>query len=143
MTDVFVDTSAWMAVLDAGDVHHRAATAYQEQIADRCRLVVTNYILDELFTLSLMTLGYRRSVDIKHTLDQLHRSGALEVVWVDPPLADAGWSVFERFNQDKLWSFTDCVSFALIRARAIPAAFAFDHHFDQMGIPRQPAEKPA
>ena len=39
---------------------------------------------------------------------------------------------------DKLWSFTDCVSYVVMKQRGITEAFAFDHHFEQMGFGRQP-----
>jgi len=138
VTELFIDTSAWMAILDAKDANHPAATAFQAEIEGNCRLVVTNYIFDELLTLVLMDLGYQRAVDVKRKLDRLQADGILDVVWVDSALADSAWSVFERFNQDKSWSFTDCVSFAVMKARAITEAFAFDHHFDQMGFARRP-----
>jgi uncharacterized protein len=138
VSELFVDTSAWMAIVDARDANHGAATAFQAEIDENCRLVITNYILDELLTLVLMDLGYRRAVDVKSTLDRLGRDGILDVVWVDAALAESAWSVFERFNRDKQWSFTDCVSFAAMKARAMNEAFAFDHHFDQMGFARKP-----
>jgi len=31
---------------------------FRDEIAEQCRLVVTNYILDELYTLPLMNIGY-------------------------------------------------------------------------------------
>jgi len=138
VNQLFVDTSAWMAIVDAGDTNHAMAVAYQEEIAGTCGLVVTNYILDELFTLTLMDLGYRHAVDVKQKLDRLNDHGLLEVVWIDKPLADEGWKVFERYNQDKQWSFTDCVSYAVMKGRGIQEAFAFDHHFEQMGFIRRP-----
>lgn len=138
MTELFVDTSAWMAIVDAKDANHQAATTFQNEIGSNSRLVITNYILDELLTLVLMDLGYQHAVEIKSKLDRLRQAGVLEVVWVDAGLADAAWSVFERFNRDKRWSFTDCVSFAVMTALGIIEAFAFDHHFDQMGFVRKP-----
>ena len=36
--------------------------------------------------------------------------------------------------QDKRFSLTDCVSFALMQQRSIGTAFAFDVHFRQMGF---------
>jgi hypothetical protein len=138
VTDLFIDTSAWMAIVDVKDANHQAASAFQDGIDGGRRLVVTNYILDELLTLVLMDLGYRSAVDIKSKLDRLWQDGILDVVWVDSALADSAWSVFERFNQDKRWSFTDCVSFAVMKSRAITEAFAFDHHFEQMGFVRRP-----
>lgn len=138
MKRLFVDTSAWMAIVDSRDANHHAAVAYQDDIAGTCGLIVTNYILDELLTLNLMDLGYRYAADVKRKLDRLGDDGLLEVVWVDKPLADESWKVFERFNQDKRWSFTDCVSYAVMKGRGIQEAFTFDHHFEQMGFIRRP-----
>lgn len=127
-----------MAIVDAGDANHAGAVAYQDEIAGTCGLLVTNYILDELFTLTLMDLGYRYAVDVKKKLDRLGHDGLLEIAWVDTALADEGWNVFERFNQDKQWSFTDCVSYAVMKRRGIQEAFTFDHHFEQMGFIQRP-----
>lgn len=138
MKELFVDTSAWMAILDSGDVGHRRAVSFQGEIAGTCSLIVTNYILDELYTLVLMDLGHLKAVEIKHKLDALAAAKILEVVWVDRGLSDAGWTIFERFNRDKAWSFTDCVSYAVMRGRGIREVFSFDHHFEQMGFLRLP-----
>ena len=138
MTELFVDTSAWMALVDADDVNHRASLAFQGQIAGTCRLIVTNYVLDELYTLILMDLGYEQAIDIQQKLGRLAVAGILEVVWVDESLSEEGWNVFQRFNRDKHWSFTDCVSYAAMKRRGIGEAFAFDHHFEQMGFLRRP-----
>ena len=45
--------------------------------------------------------------------------------------------IFERYD-DKDFSFTDCVSFVILRAMGIKEAFAFDQHFDQMEFIRKP-----
>ncbi len=127
-----------MAIVDAGDVNHSAALAYQGEFIGTIGLIVTNYILDELYTLTLMDLGYRYAVEVKQKLDRLSDDSLLDIVWVDKALADEGWNVFERFNQDKKWSFTDCVSYAVMKQFGIQEAFAFDHHFEQMGFIRRP-----
>jgi len=69
MKQIFVDTSAWDAIADAGDANHEIALLYKDEIAENCRLVVTNYILDELHTLMLMNQGYHDTVDFKRQLD--------------------------------------------------------------------------
>lgn len=50
----------------------------------------------------------------------------------------AAWEVFEKLNVDKKWSFTDCTSKVVMEQREIFEAFAFDHHFEQMGFVRKP-----
>ena len=58
----------------------------------------------------------------------------LDVVWIDQYLAQRGWDVFEQYNVDKQWSFTDCTSYVIIKELGITEVFAFDHHFEQMGF---------
>ena len=138
MRQIFVDTSAWDAVADAGDPNSEIALLFRDEIAGQCRLVVTNYILDELYTLLLMNIGYQRAAGFKHMLDVLVQEGILEVIWVSEDVATEAWTVFEQFNADKQWSFTDCVSYVVMKQRGITEAFAFDRHFAQMGFVRQP-----
>jgi len=38
----------------------------------------------------------------------------------------------------KEWSFTDCMSYVVMKQLDIDEAFAFDHHFEQMGFMRRP-----
>ena len=138
MRRIFVDTSAWDAIADGGDPNHEHALRFKDEIVGQCRLITTNYVLDELYTLLLMNLGYQRAVDFKGKLDILVQGGILEVIWVTEEIATDAWTVFTRFNVDKWWSFTDCVSYAVMKREGIREAFAFDHHFEQMGYVRQP-----
>ncbi|RPI58483.1 MAG: PIN domain-containing protein [Chloroflexi bacterium] len=138
MNQILVDTGAWDAIVDSGDSNHELALLFQGEISGRYKIVVTNYILDELYTLLLMNVGYRGTVQFKRQLDVLVEERILEVIWVTPEIAAEAWSVFEKFNRDKDWSYTDCVSYAVMKQLDIAEAFAFDHHFEQMGFVRRP-----
>ena len=138
MRRIFVDTSAWDAIADAGDPNHNVALLFQEEIAGQCLLVVTDYILDELYTLLLLNVGHRRTVDFKHKLDVLAEEKILDVVWTSREIATEAWSVFEKFNVDKQWSFTDCVSYVVMKQQGIDEVFAFDSDFKQMGFVCRP-----
>jgi len=138
MRQIFVDTSAWDAIADSSDSNHDVALLFRDEIAGQCQLVVTNYILDELYTLLLMNVGHQRAVDFKGKLDVLVEEGILEVVWVSEDIAAETWAVFQRFNVDKQWSFTDCVSYVVMKQCGITEVFAFDDDFAQMGFVRQP-----
>jgi uncharacterized protein len=39
-----------------------------------------------------------------------------------------------RARSDKTWSFTDCISFEIMRQRGIALALSADHHFRQAGF---------
>ena len=139
MEAVFVDTSAWDAIEDGGDPHHAAALRFKEELAQRgARLYATNFILDECYTLLLRNVGYTRAVAFKRAIDLMRVGGILVVVHVSEEIEHAAWEVFERFNQDKEWSFTDCTTKVVMEDLSIKEVFAFDHHFDQMGFLRRP-----
>ncbi|KXB09294.1 hypothetical protein AKJ60_00570 [candidate division MSBL1 archaeon SCGC-AAA385M11] len=139
MNKIFVDTSAWDALADKGDKNHLNAKNFRDEIAGRYKLVTSNYVLDELFTLLLLNIGYGPTVDYKEKLDVLIAEHVLDVIWIDDVIAKEAWNVFEKYNVDKLWSFTDCTSYAVMKRLNISEVFAFDHHFEQMGFVRLPA----
>ncbi len=99
---------------------------------------MTDYILDELYTLLLLNVGYQRAVDFKHKLDVLVEEKILDVLWVSEEVAGEAWDVYENFNVDKQWSFTDCVSYVVMKQQGIDEVFAFDDDFKQMGFVCRP-----
>jgi len=140
MKHIFVDTSAWDALADKADKNHAKALQFRDEIAGECKLVTSNYILDELHTLLLMNVGYQPTIDYKEKLDILIAEHVLDVIWIDHELAKRGWDVFEQYNVDKQWSFTDCMSYIVMKESGITEVFAFDHHFEQMGFILLPSD---
>ena len=138
MTHLFIDTGAWYALADPTDPHHDAAIRFRNTLNKTYRLITTNYVLDELYTLLLFSVGYHQTLLFESKLAILRQQGILEVAWISEDLADLAWKTFERFNADKRWSFTDCTSYIVMQEYHITEAFAFDHHFSQMGILRRP-----
>ena len=47
MKHILVDTSAWDALADKADKNHAKALQFRDEIASECKLVTSNYILDE------------------------------------------------------------------------------------------------
>jgi predicted nucleic acid-binding protein len=146
MEAIFVDTSAWDAIEDRGDRHHTAACRFKEELVQqRARLYVTNFILDESYTLLLYNIGYARTVAFKRPLDLMPAGGILIVVRVSEELEQAAWIVFERFNRDKSWSFTDCTSKMVMDHLGIRQGFAFtiSTRWDFSVVPEQAETRPA
>ena len=115
MKQVFVDTSTWGALADKADKDHASALQYRDEIVGECKLVTSNYILDELYTLLLMNVGFQPTINYKEKLDILISEHVLDVIWIDQDLAKRGWDVFEQYNIDKQWSFTDCTSYVVMK----------------------------
>lgn len=86
----------------------------------------------------LYNVGYARTVAFKRAIALMQAAGILVVVHISEALEQAAWTAFERFNQDKEWSFTDCTTKVVMENLGISQVFAFDHHFDQMGFLRRP-----
>ncbi len=128
---VFVDTSGFLALWDAGDQHHESAVRLQVELArKKYRFTTSDYILDETITLLLM----RHSHDAAHDfLRTATGSSSLELQWVDSERFHAAANLF-GIHDDKEWSFTDCVSFALMRELSIEDSMTSDHHFRQAGF---------
>jgi len=61
----------------------------------------------------------------------------VKVLSVSKEMEERAIDLFEHYD-DKTFSFTDCVSFVVMKGIGVPEAFAFDQHFEQMGFVRRP-----
>jgi uncharacterized protein len=123
---VLWDSSAILALLDASDADHARAAAIARQLASEGRpCFITNYVEVETHALLLRKLG--RAIALKWLL-----TGGLPIVRASPAEEESARALLARFA-DKDWSLCDGISFALIEARGVGAAFSFDHHFAQRG----------
>lgn len=126
---VFVDTSAFFAVLDAGDVNHGAArAAWDRLLDDRDDLLTTNYVLVETAALLQSRLG----------VEALREFAADVLPVVELHVVDEGehCSAFHALlvaARRKL-SLVDCASFECMRRVGLDRAFCFDPHFAEQGF---------
>jgi uncharacterized protein len=124
---IFVDTSAWYAMIDKNDRDHADAVT-KIQILDR-PLVTSNYIFDEILTLLKSKLGSTVAVPFGQKLWDQEMSALLRITKEDEERA---WRIFRQY-EDKGFSFTDCTSFSFMERLDINTVFAFDDHFLQYG----------
>lgn len=124
---IFVDTGAWYAAAIPDDPDHVAAREWLH--ANREPLVTTDYVVDELLTLFKTCGEFERGLDWGR---QLLEESVARLEWVRSSDAYRAWMVYST-HTDKQWSFTDCVSRAVIERLQVKTVFAFDHHFRQFG----------
>jgi len=123
---VLWDSSAVLALLDADDADHRTAAIVAQRLAKERRPgFVTNYVEAETHALLLRKLG-------RHLARQWLFAGGLPVLRTLPHEEERGKELLARYG-DKDWSLCDAISFAVIEARRLGAAFTFDRHFLQYG----------
>ncbi len=120
----------------ARDQYHSVAINHWNTLSrDSLDLVTTSYVLDEVVTF-LASRGYHsEAVSIGNTLLQ---SSAIQMIHVDQPLLLEAWRYFQR-HDDKRYSLTDCVSFAIMTNLGIQTAYSFDRNFVQAGFIIEPA----
>lgn len=126
MSSIFVDTSAWHAVSNERDANHALA---QEFLTRNERLVTTNFVIDETITLTLIRTGYRQALAVGELLWSRQTAG---IIWVTPDDEQAAWNLFKQYD-DKIFSFTDCTSFAVMARLGLTHAFTFDADFVRTG----------
>lgn len=127
--NVFIDTSAILAVLHADDVNHsKAARTFRRILESGEQFVTTNYCVIETVALLQHRFG-QQAVRTFHdnVLPILH------VAWVDSDLHAEGMAAMLTAGRRGL-SLVDCVSFACMRRQGITTAFHFDRHFPEQGF---------
>ncbi len=129
--DVLVDTAGFLALWDAADEHHRAAVGLQARLVrKRRRFLTTEYVVDETVTLLLLRHSHDAATDFLETIEA---SEAIRLEWINPDRFHAAARFFRK-HSDKEWSFTDCVSFAIMHELRVRDAFTTDRHFKQAGF---------
>jgi uncharacterized protein len=124
---IFVDTGAWYASFVPKDEDYSAARAWLR--GNKEPLLTTDYVVDELLTLLKANDEFKRALELGRSLLEQRLARLARVTDEDLTLA---WKAFQKYA-DKEWSFTDCVSYAVIERLGIKKAFAFDRHFRQFG----------
>ena len=126
-----MDSAGFLALWDAADEHHVSAVRLQQDLIDtNRRFLTTDYVVDETATLLLLRHSHSAAVDF---LDTIERTEAMRLEWIGPERFHVTLDFFRK-HTDKEWSFTDCVSFVIMRELRIREAFTTDRHFRQAGF---------
>lgn len=129
--EVFIDTTAWIALANKDDELHPGAVAlHQKLLIQNYPLITTDYILTEVANGMSKSCMRESAIGL---IEKIRSSKRCIVVHVDETLFEKGWKLYkDRF--DKEWSLTDCISFVIMKEKNLQKAFACDHHFEQAGF---------
>lgn len=135
---IFVDTGAWYALADQSDRNNREAILIYRQIfKDFQKLIITNLIVAESYTLIRKGLGPGAGIDF---LRNLGGSPRISKVFSDIEMEKQAEDIIRRFK-DQDFSYTDAVSFVCMKRLNINQAFTFDRHFRTAGFEVLPGIK--
>ena len=126
---IFVDTSFWVALRNRRDPHHADAATLLEGHANDT-LLTTNHVRGETWTFLRRRAGHASAVAFLDALDASPRV-RIEPVDTDAESVALAWL---RVRDEREYSFVDATSFAVMRARRITDALAFDGDFTAAGF---------
>lgn len=127
MSEVFADSFYWIALLNPSDAFHDMARSTPVSGRIVTSLAVQLEVLDAFSTQpSLRPLAV-------HFWECTNRDPQVTVIPLDAVLLENAMALFNN-RADKAWSFTDCISFEIMRDRKIVKALSGDHHFRQAGF---------
>jgi predicted nucleic acid-binding protein len=127
VSEVFADTFYWIALLNPADAFHEVARG--TPVSDR---IVTSLAV-QLEVLDAFSTNPSLRPSAIHFWERTSRDPQVTVIPLDAALLENAMGLFKA-RADKTWSFTDCVSFEIMRSRNIVRALSADHHFRQAGF---------
>lgn len=118
-------------MLNARDNNHAvAARTYPRLLANYQRIVMTNFIVSETYTLVRGSLGHRQALAF---LESTKASAKILVVMSSSELENQAVAILRQYD-DHDFSYADAVSFAVMRLLGITDVFTYDHHFRALGF---------
>lgn len=128
---LFIDSGGFYAQVSPDcESHALAVKIMQETARQRRRAVTTDYIIDETATL-LRARGLTKLLTEFFRLTE--ESQALTIEWTSPDRFAAARK-FMLKHLDQEFSFTDCVSFIVMKELHLTDALATDSHFRIAGF---------
>ena len=123
---VFVDSSAWYAMVDADDPNHALALRRFRRIAEARRsMVTTNHVIGETYTLVRKRLGSRLALGF---LQHARSDPLVQRTFVPESWEEDAERLLEQYD-DQTFSYVDATSFVSMRRLRLQEALTFDRDF--------------
>jgi predicted nucleic acid-binding protein len=130
----FVDSGAWIALLNASErLHGAALTTYQRLHADGWRLVTSSDVIDESATRLRYDAGLKAALAFRDAVAHAEKARTLRVLPVDAAVQQRAFALWEKHPKLVL-SLTDATSMVLARGLSVTTVFGFDSDFRALGF---------
>lgn len=129
--NIFVDTSGWLAIADKDDSYHKKAVEiYTALLRDNKSFLTSNFVIAESYIMILNNIGYEAAISY---LDKINTSPRIIKVRSTEDIEREAEGMLKKYKgQD--FSYTDSVSFSIMKQWKIKKAFCFDVHFKIAGF---------
>jgi predicted nucleic acid-binding protein len=131
---VYVDTGAWIALLNGRErLHERAVAVYSSLADEGTRLITSTDVIDETATRLRYDISLAAALDFRDAVARAEKSRLLRVLQVDASTRNKAFALWEKYPKVTL-SLTDATSAVLARGLSIKTVFGFDADFRAMGF---------
>jgi uncharacterized protein len=128
---IFIDSSAWIALFSRRDQHHEEADrVFRAIVVSKRRILTTNLVLAEIHRLLLYRAGIQAAAA---AMEKIESSPLVEIAFADASNHQSAKDWMKKL-QDHPISYTDAVSFSIMKATGCREALAYDHHFRIAGL---------
>lgn len=132
---IFADSSFLIALYDITDQYYKIAGDIFNTIKkEDPQVVITDYIYDETMTFLLSTHKHHGFLRAQAFDKDVFEEKFCDFIFITDNFFRKARDIFDRYNTDKFWSFTDCTSFAVMEDYGIRNVLTFDKNFKEMGF---------
>ncbi len=129
---IFVDSSAWFALLSKNDKNHqKIKDIYQTLLENNNTLILSNQVLGETFTL----LRYKiknNNLPFKF-IELINRSLLIKKIHINEKTEKNALKILENYKNQR-FSYVDATSFAVMNKLNLKYALSLDKHFTTAGF---------
>ncbi|MEM2135741.1 MAG: PIN domain-containing protein [Candidatus Jordarchaeaceae archaeon] len=114
--------------------HKRAVEEYKEIRREGCRLVTSDYVLDEVITALFRNVVFATAVQFIEALYSMIENDLLVLERILEERFRIAWQLRKKLQDKPNISFTDLTSFVLMQELEITKAFTGDADFEKVNL---------
>ncbi len=137
-SNVFIDTSAWLAILDPDDARHEKARGYYAGLLERsARLFTNTVVLDDTLDQIKRKLGSKVAMEFLSILDEGVLSVSIRVDWISRRVRRTAIEYMLGNKNDEL-TLRHFYILETLRRKRIDIVFSFDQALKNFDFPIMP-----
>jgi hypothetical protein len=126
--NLFIDTGAWIALLDRSDQYHQQAVSFYQTLHSATILVTSSHVIAETYTWLRYKTDYQIAQKFLSASREASSNRRLQIVHDNADLLEKTEQILTDFPDQKL-SYVDAFSMAIMKGMEIQNIFCFDQHF--------------
>jgi uncharacterized protein len=137
---VFIDSSAWIAILDRNNPNHKISRSYYENLLNKnIRLVTNNFCVDNTISFLKLITGNEQTKKFLSIIDESVLTINLHVDWISRRIRRNAMELFLNSSNAKLTLQHFYIQESLKRKR-VDFIFSFDPLLKEFDFPVMPQD---